>query len=1233
MLRSFLLVTFTLLFHSVFAQNQPYPVYLIGNTATKPVSPETFTLLKQELDQQTHDFTVIHLGDIFQNEGFPENPTPDQTVRLDQLINLVKDNPKGRIIFLPGDKDWNNSGRDGLKSVKRLEKYINKQLPFKNGFLPGSGCPGPEILDVNSYLRIIAINSSWWMHPFDKPEATDTDCKILTKSEFTEELQEAIAESENRNILVVGHHPIFSTGVYGGNMTVYKHLFPFSDSNPKNRIPLPGLGSIYASYRQNIGTPRDFANFRYAAFREQLSDILKQTPGLIYASAHEYNLQLLQAEENYHIISGSLTEKEALGKSPETIFNAAKTGFNKLEYFPNGEVTSRFYQLSGSRISELFTKTLYQSPCADLPQPVALVNRHFVPCPAPDSIPDTFLEVKNGLVTKVAGPQYRATALKRVFFGNLYRTTWTTPVQVPVLDLRRTYGGLKPTVRGGGRQTLTLQFKGRHNQDYVFRSVDKNPIKVLPTELRETFVSDVVREVTPTAQPYGALIVSALLDSTDILHPRPRLYVLPNDPALGPFRHGFAGMLGLVEEHPKDPPLNKKGFAGADDITRTYGLFRKLYDDHDNRLDVYNFGKARAFDIWIGDFDRHDDNWRWAGYKNKSGETIYKPIPRDRDHSFSRWNGVLPWLADQPFGVSGIQNFGTDYKGLKSLVHSARHLDRALLQSLSREDWQKIAKELQTEMTEPTIDKAIAALPPEVVPVSGNEIGFKLKKRLEKLPKALDAFYLDLAQVVDVVGSNKNEYFRVTRNPDGSVRVEAFEKEKTTQEPEANAYFDRVFYPAETREIRLFGLDGKDVFEITGTAKESILVRVIGGEGADVIKDNSFVEGRKHYTRVYDVPKTEMQLGPESKDLTSRDQNINEYNRQEFRYNYMSPMPGIVYNRSDGLGASLTVKFGRYMFREEAEKRIYTFNIRGTDRGTFQVSGGAIWNNVFKTWSVGGDLSVGSYFPFYNFFGLGNNTTKTEKLYDEDFYLARYKGVTFSAFTQTNFLHKSRLRFGPLVEQLNSTPQKNTILNEENFNQFTTGRESLVGAFTELDFDLRDNPNFTLRGLRFNFQHHIYQRLNKQQNTFGLTAGYAQYFGTATIFTPITLVAKLGGAKNYGKDLPFYKYTSLGLNDNLRGYVNNRFFGDKSSYLNTELRFHLGRVKTSLLPFYYGIVTFYDQGKVWYRGSDNGGWHHGYGAGFYFAPIEQRYALNVLFGHSAEEKLLMQFSLGLVLDR
>ncbi|HYH56452.1 MAG TPA: hypothetical protein VD772_07565, partial [Anseongella sp.] len=456
----------------------------------------------------------------------------EQIVRLDQLLNIIKDNPKGKLILIPGDKDWGNSGKNGLKAVRRLEKYIQTKLPYRNAFIPGTGCPGPEVIDVNPFLRLVAINSSWWIHPYDKPEVTDTDCRILTRQEFVEELEENITESENRNVLVVGHHPVVSTGVYGGRMTLTKHLFPFADKNPRNYIPLPFLGSIYAAYRQNIGTPRDMANFRYKEFRDELQKIFRKNPGIIYASAHEYNLQLIEEEENYQIISGSLTEKEPLGKSDETLFNAAKNGFVKLEYFPNGEVTSHFYGAAGARFTELYSRTLFQSPCAGTAENAAPVNRYFIPCPAPDSIPDVNLEVQNGKVIQVAGAQYKAGPVKKIFFGRLYRTTWATPVQVPVLDLRRTYGGLKPVGRGGGRQTIALQFRARNGREYVFRSVDKDPVKALPQALRETFATKIIRDITATEQPYGAIICSSLLDSTDILHARPRLYVLPNDPAL-----------------------------------------------------------------------------------------------------------------------------------------------------------------------------------------------------------------------------------------------------------------------------------------------------------------------------------------------------------------------------------------------------------------------------------------------------------------------------------------------------------------------------------------------------------------------------------------------------------------------------------------------------------------------------------------------------------------------------
>jgi len=166
-------------------------------------------------------------------------------------------------------------------------------------------------------------------------------------------------------------------------------------------------------------------------------------------------------------------------------------------------------------------------------------------------------------------------------------------------------------------------------------------------------------------------------------------------------------------------------------------------------------------------------------------------------------------------------------------------------------------------------------------------------------------------------------------------------------------------------------------------------------------------------------------------------------------------------------------------------------------------------------------------------------------------------------------------------------------------------------------------------------QHDSYHQLNRAKGNFGLTQGFAEYYGTARIGIPATLVVKLGGAKNYGdrNEIPFYKYTSIGLRSGLRGYYRNRFTGDASAYLNTELRLALGSVQTSFLPFSYGIFGFYDQGRVYYRGDSPGGWHRGYGAGFFIAPVSDQYSLAVSYQLSKEQGGMLQFGVGFRIDQ
>src|SRR5258705_12267870 len=73
-------------------------------------------------------------------------------------------------------------------------------------------------------------------------------------------------------------------------------------------------------------------------------------------------------------------------------------------------------------------------------------------------------------VTVVPGAHYRAGSFHRFFFGDRYRGLWTTPIKVPVLDLKTFAGGLKPTERGGGQQTKSLRFTGAEGRPYQFRS-------------------------------------------------------------------------------------------------------------------------------------------------------------------------------------------------------------------------------------------------------------------------------------------------------------------------------------------------------------------------------------------------------------------------------------------------------------------------------------------------------------------------------------------------------------------------------------------------------------------------------------------------------------------------------------------------------------------------------------------------------------------------------------------
>ncbi len=364
-------------------------------------------------------------------------------------------------------------------------------------------------------------------------------------------------------------------------------------------------------------------------------------------------------------------------------------------------------------------------------------------------------------VSVVPGPGYDAGWLHRFFLGNHYRDLWTTPVNVEVLDLDTVAGGLRPTKRGGGQQTRSLRFKSTDGREFAFRSVNKDPTVLLPAELRGTVVGRVVQDQTSSGHPAAALVVAPLLDAAGVLHSNPRMVMLKkDDPRLGKFAADFGGMLGFLEERPEGGDDDEAGFAGASDVISSDKLQARVDRGPSNQVDARAFLAARLVDMYLGDWDRHRDQWRWARFGNET-PAKWVPIPRDRDQAFVRFDGLLLVVARGT--APQLVNFGPRYPGMLGLTWNGRDLDRRYLVGLERPVWDSIALDLQSRITDSVIEAAVAHLPDSYLPLDSARLAGALKVRRDDLPKAAGRYYRHLAGEVDVHGTAAREIVRVDR--------------------------------------------------------------------------------------------------------------------------------------------------------------------------------------------------------------------------------------------------------------------------------------------------------------------------------------------------------------------------------------------------------------------------------------------------------------------------------------
>jgi len=1192
MLRLFLSVCLIILFlfQIKHVKADGLKVVLAANTADLAQPDDLFDIIRTHLVHSSSSDTVIWVlnGDIF-----PENYAGEtiKTWKI-QANSLLESYPNLFIILNQGDRDWLNSSKEGWKNVASLQVLLSqREHPRFKHFLK-HGCPGPWVESFPN-LEVVVINSQWWNHPFEKPSPTSNICRVADSDNFFEELGGILEEAKTRNILLLSHFPLVSLGNYGGRFPASAYLFP-----PR------------VAFRQNVGYSTDISNKQFESVRYRLAGLLHDYPSVVFASGHEMNHSIIKPESNFYVNSGALAAGGFVAKSKNVLLRSSALGFVELAYSVDGRVGFNNYTLSNGMLSVVKTGELFTAPFKQ----------------QLDEWPET-ARIDRSVETVVAGGEYRSNWFKRMWLGQHYRSSWTTPVSVPYLNLDTTNSGLTFTGRGGGRQTTSLKISAGNGKEYVFRSVDKDPFRALDFSLRGTVVADILKDQTSTQQPYGAMAVAPLLDKIGVLHATPELFVLPSDNRLAKYRTCCADLFGMLEERPSDKVAEGNVFGGAVNIEKSFKVFGKLYNDYNNTIDSKEYARARVFDIWIGDWSKHEDNWKWAGFAEYGGK-IYRPIPRDRDHAFSRWDGILPWIADREWAVPNGENFGERIHGLRSLMWQARHLDRFVGSRLTKQDWIAAAGRITESITDSDIENAIRRMPPEIYETDGKEIERKLKVRMKGLKSYAGKYYDLLAKSVDVVGSNKSDFFQVVRNIDSSVDVTITGFSDSVSHNPSKVFYHRKFIASETKEIRLYGLRGDDVFAITGKAQKSILTRVVSGEGNKVVTDESTVAGKRHMTLLYDASvNTKITKGTELKNVKSKNTEVYEYNRSSFAYNTYMPVALVTYNPFVGIALHAGVTFTRHNFSKPEFSAKHTFRAALSFRGDYDLNYDNEIRQVAGRWDFISGIGISRPLDYNYFFGVGNDTENDETRSSE-YYRAEYNSLDAHVGLGRTFWKKSRAEFTLNYEINEGLIRPDTYLSD-NSDIFGLGKLNLVFVKGLLSIDLRDRFALPERGFLFEVNQELGAASASTKKVFSISEFEIQQFISTYSKNPLTLGLRAGGGVNAGHT-PFYKMLSIGELNDLRGYKRNRFSGSAKAFMNTELRYQLIETKNTFVPLKIGVRGFFDVGQIWNDGEKRQArnWHRGYGGGVYIVPFKEQFAFNATIGRSKEESLLLMISVG-----
>ena len=540
-----------------------------------------------------------------------------------------------------------------------------------------------------------------------------------------------------------------------------------------------------------------------------------------------------------------------------------------------------------------------------------------------------------------------------------------------------------------------------------------------------------------------------------------------------------------------------------------------------------------------------------------------------------------------------LVNFGPRYSRVLGLAWNAQELDRRLLVSLSREDFDSVATTVQAAVTDSVIDASLGLLPPAYYAARGAWLADALRQRRDSLRVHAEEYFHFLAQDVNVVATDAVEIAEIRRDADGRVAllITAVERGDTT--------FSRTFDPRETTAVRLLLNGGSDRVHIDGSGSDGPLIEIVREPGVDTV----IASPEAGRFRLYDSQPAAERV---KSDSTASEQLPRDWGSS------FGVSPRLGYDADLGILAGAQAAWTDYGFRRiPYGSRVRLVTQYATAADGFRTDLVADVRRVNP--DVWLELRVrASEIEVVRFTGYGNETSPPD-------------GSTFQNVDQWQFvvapaLHyaaaeRVQLEIGPIVKYTTTDLHGNQLIDQQRpLGATGFGRIGVQADVTVVD---RDSLNLMEAGAGVAVGGSLFPPIWSADAAFGEL--HLEAVGRLPVrLAPNPLLALRVGAKRVWGAFPYDEAAFVGGQQTLRGFAYQRFAGEASLYASAEIRVPVARVLEHWVPTRIGVFALGDAGRVWADGITSHVVHTAGGGGVWLSFFEDRNTVSLAMASGPE---------------